>query len=145
MSFSVWQSVTQFFIPYWACTTIGETYQGTGLESGSSISIYVFGTLVAEISLIRSVFFVLSSPSDNDMWISQFLHLSIETYTWTWINALSLLVSMLLFYVFGIVTNILPATGQGEFYAICYMLAQPIMWLIGKYSCLLAVKKQTGF
>ena len=66
--------------------------------------------------------------------LSQFLHLSIETYTWTWINLVAVSVSLLLFYLFGIVTNVLPATGQGEFYAMCYILAQPIIWLIGRLA-----------
>merc|ERR1711892_308102 len=83
---------------------------------------YVFGTVVAEVSLI-----------------SQFLHLSIETYTWTCINLVAVSVSLLLFYLFGIVTNVLPATGQGEFYAMCYILAQPIIWLIVVVTSTLSV------
>ena len=52
-TFSVWQSLVQFYVPYFAFQQIGETYQGLGLESGSSVSMYVFGTVVAEVSLVR--------------------------------------------------------------------------------------------
>jgi len=51
----------QFYIPFYIFTFSGETFQGYGLESGSSISFYTFGTLVANASLFRSVTLVFNS------------------------------------------------------------------------------------
>jgi magnesium-transporting ATPase (P-type) len=80
---SIWQSLVQFYIPLFIFAYSGESFQGYGLESGSSISFYTFGTLVANASLF-----------------SQFLHLGIETFTWTWINVVSIFFRYLLFYIF---------------------------------------------
>ena len=129
IKFLVWQSLVQFYVPFFAFYHCGDTFFGYELESGSSSSLYVFGTVVAEISLIRYWFFNFSKIT----LFSQFLHLSIETYSWTWVNFVSIFVSVLLFYLFGLVTNILPSTPQGEFYAMCYILAQPSVWLLGKF------------
>jgi magnesium-transporting ATPase (P-type) len=48
---SIWQSLVQFYIPLFIFAYSGESFQGYGLESGSSISFYTFGTLVANASL----------------------------------------------------------------------------------------------
>ena len=63
---------------------------------------------------------------------SQFLHLGIETFTWTWLHFTAIIISYLLFYIFGIVTGVLQATGQGEYYAMIYLLAQPTTYFTGK-------------
>ena len=53
IKFLVWQSLAQFYVPFFAFYHCGDTFFGYELESGSSSSLYVFGTVVAEISLIR--------------------------------------------------------------------------------------------
>jgi len=76
-------------------------------------------------------------------YFSQFLHLGIETFTWTWLHFTAIIISYLLFYIFGIVSGVLHGTGQGEYYAMIYLLAQPTTYLTGKKklmqheSCLL--------
>ena len=54
---SIWQSAVQYFIPYftYAHPTTSESYIGGPLETGSSISFYCFGTIVANASLFRLV------------------------------------------------------------------------------------------
>ena len=54
---SMWQSAVQYFIPYFTYAITSESYLGgqgeEGLETGSSISFYCFGTIVANASLFR--------------------------------------------------------------------------------------------
>lgn len=77
--------------------------------------------------------FYLFEIEIND-YFSQFLHLGIETFTWTWLHFTAIIISYLLFYIFGIVSGVLHGTGQGEYYAMIYLLAQPTTYLTGKNS-----------
>ena len=67
-----------------------------------------------------------------NFYFSQFLHLGIETFTWTWLHFTAIIISYLLFYIFGIVSGVLQGTGQGEYYAMIYLLAQPTTYLTGE-------------
>ena len=127
---SMWQSAVQYFIPYFTYAITSESYLGEQLETGSSISFYCFGTIVANASLFRSVFYL--SEIEINGYFSQFLHLGIETFTWTWLHFTAIIISYLLFYIFGIVSGVLHGTGQGEYYAMIYLLAQPTTYLTGK-------------
>lgn len=50
---SMWQSAVQYFIPYFTYAITSESYLGGPLETGSTISFYCFGTIVANGSLFR--------------------------------------------------------------------------------------------
>ena len=52
---SMWQSAVQYFIPYFTYAITSESYLGGPLETGSTISFYCFGTIVANGSLFRWV------------------------------------------------------------------------------------------
>ena len=97
---ATYQSLVQFFIPYYIYST------PTGhFNAESTIGIMTWGTIVTAGCLL-----------------STFMHLSVDTKTWTWIHFVTIVVSYFAFLLIGLVTNILPSTGQAEYWSMEYMM-----------------------
>ncbi|CBY21145.1 unnamed protein product [Oikopleura dioica] len=103
---SILQASVQFFIPY------GIFFDGNQFSNESTISVWTFGTIVAAGCLLAT-----------------FLHLGIDTMSWTWAHVFFLGFSYSLFLVIGLASNALPSTGQNEFWIMEYLFSDLWSWL----------------
>jgi len=103
---SILQASVQFFIPY------GIFFDTNQFANESTISVWTFGTIVAAGCLL-----------------STFLHLGIDTMSWTCTHVFFLAFSYSLFLAIGLASNALPSTGQNEFWIMEYLFSDLWSWL----------------
>lgn len=104
---AVYQALSQFFIPF------GIYFSSNGQFSPEgTISVWTWGTIVAAGCLLAT-----------------FLHLGIDTMSWTWIHPVVLTLSYCSFLVVALIFNALPSTGQNEYFTMAYLFSDLWSWL----------------
>ena len=117
---SILQASVQFFIPY------GIFFDANQFANESTISVWTFGTIVAAGYEMKHI-----CPFKN--WfrclLATFMHLGIDTMSWTWAHVFFLAFSYSLFLAIGLASNALPSTGQNEFWIMEYLFSDLWSWL----------------